>query len=51
MVVKVQITFLKEYIYDDSFFVPFDEFVLSFEDAIELVNKDIAVITKVYNSI
>jgi len=49
MNIKVKITFLYEYMFDDSFFVPFDEFVLSFSDATELVNKEIAVITYVYN--
>lgn len=45
---KVEITFLFERSYDDSFFKPFDKLILSLSDAIELVNSDWAVITKIF---
>lgn len=46
---KVKIKFMKNYAYDNSYFIQFDDFVLPLEDAIELVNKEIAVITYIYD--
>lgn len=46
---KVRIKFLTQCIYDSTFFVESDEFVLSFEDAIEFVNSEIATIVYVYD--
>lgn len=46
---KVTITFMQNYAYDDSYFIAFQELTLSLSDAIELVNKDIAVITHIFD--
>ena len=46
---KVRIKFLAQCIYESTFFVETDEFVLPFEDAIEFVNSEIATIVYVYD--
>jgi hypothetical protein len=47
--VKVEIRFLEERVYDDSFFKQFDELVLPLNDAVELVNSGCAVVTYIYD--
>lgn len=46
---KVKIKFMRSMYYDNSYFVQFDEFVLTLGDAIDLVNNEIAVIVYIYN--
>lgn len=46
---QVRIMFLTQCIYESSFFAESDEFVLPFEDAIELVNGEVAVIVHIYD--
>ena len=46
---KVRISFLTQCMYESMFFVEGDEFVLPLEDAIELVNGEVATIVYVYD--
>lgn len=46
---KVKIRFMKKYVYDDQYFVELDEFILSLDDAVELVNNNVAVIDYIYD--
>lgn len=45
---NVRVLFIQNYVYDDSFFLTSEELTLTFDDAIELVNNDVAVITYIY---
>lgn len=45
---KVRIKFKRSSIYKNIYFVQFEEVVLPFDDAIELVNSEIAVIVHIY---
>ncbi|MCA1064691.1 hypothetical protein QTG56_24075 (plasmid) [Rossellomorea sp. AcN35-11] len=46
---KVKIRFMTKHFYDNQYFVELDEFILSFDDAVDLVNSNVAVIDHIYD--